>query len=157
MRLSVRSLFATAFVAAMFCGRATQAQPVAITAAFTYQGELASSGSPTSGTYDIRFRPYDAARGGSQVGSVLCSDNLNISGGRFAVSLDFGAAFASEQRFLEIEVCQDTGLDCSDESGYVLLTPRRELTATPNATFAQTATTATTALTAGKSTSLNHH
>ncbi len=130
-----------------------------LTTAFTYQGELANAGTPATGTYDIRFLLYDAATGGTQIGSPLCSDDLAVTNGRFAASLDFGAAaFAGQQRFLEIEVRQDTGLACSDATGWTLLTPRQELTATPNASFAQSAAsaaTATTALSATNAASLN--
>jgi len=123
--------------------RPAMAQP--LTTGFTYQGELASAGTPASGSYDIRFRLYNAGSGGSQIGSTLCSDNLAVTGGRFAAALDFGAVFSGQQRFLEIEVRQDTGLDCADASGYTVLSPRQELTATPNAVFALTAATATSA------------
>ena len=129
-----------------------------LTTAFTYQGELANAGTPATGTYDIRYRLYDAATGGTQIGSTLCSDNLAVNAGRFGVSLDFGGVFTGQKQFLEIEVRQDAGLDCSDASGYTVLAPRQELTATPNATFAQTAATAataTTATTAANAASLN--
>ncbi len=106
------------------------------------QGELTSAGSPAAGTYDIRFRLFDAPSGGNQIGSTLCSDNLAVTSGRFAATLDFGAtAFSGQQRYLEIEVRQDSGLDCSDDSGYTPLTPRQELTAAPYATFAASAAT----------------
>jgi hypothetical protein len=82
---------------------------------------------------------------GNQIGNTLCTNNLAVENGRFAASLDFGSAFSGQKRFLEIEVRQDTGLDCSDSTGYALLSPRQELTATPNASFAQNAATATTA------------
>lgn len=144
--ISVLSLFATV---------AARAQ-TPMTTAFTYQGELASDGTPATGTYDIRYRLYDAASDGTQVGSTLCSDNQAITNGRFTTSLDFGsAAFAGQKRFLEIEVRQDAGLDCADATGFTLLAPRQELTAAPNATFAQAAATATTALTASNAASLN--
>ncbi len=55
------------------------------------------------------------------------------------VSLDFGTAFTGQKRFLEIQVRQDAGQNCSDESGYSALTPRQEMTPTPNASFAQSA------------------
>jgi hypothetical protein len=129
----------------VFTVGAARAQ-TALTTAFTYQGELASSGTPATGTYDLRFRLYDAATDGTQIGSTLCSDNLAVDGGKFAASLDFGAgAFAGQQRYLEIEVRFDTGLGCGDASGYTVLSPRQELTASPNATFAQTAAAAATA------------
>lgn len=110
------------------------AQPV--TTAFTYQGELSQSGGPAEGVYDLRFRLFTAASGGSVVGSVLCSDNVAVSGGRFTVVLDFGAQYAGQQRFLEIEVRPDTGAACGAGGGYTLLSPRQELTITPYAAYA---------------------
>lgn len=104
--------------------------------ALTYQGELASDGGPATGLYDLRFSLYDVAVGGNQIGSTLCSDNLSIDNGRFTVSLDFGAVFNGQQQFLQIEVRQDSGLDCSDATGYTALTPRQELTLTPHAGYA---------------------
>jgi len=138
----------------LFCG-VCLGQPLSLSSAFTYQGELSSTGTPASGLHDIRFRLFDASTGGTQIGGVLCSDNLDVINGRFATSLDFGAVFAGQRRFLEIQVRQDTGLACADSSGYTTLTPRQELTAAPNATFATSSTTATTAATATNATSLN--
>lgn len=139
---------ALALILGVFCvqnaGVARAQSPLG--AGFTYQGELADSGASANGVFDLRFRLYDAEVGGNQVGSVLCSDNLVVVNGRFSVSLDFGAAlFAGQRRFLEIDVRPDAGLGCADGTGYTALTPRQELTATPNATFAQTAASAVTA------------
>jgi hypothetical protein len=110
-----------------------------VSTAFTYQGELAAAGAPAAGTFDIRFRLFDAASDGNQIGSTLCTDDLVIERGRFVVSLDFGTAFTGEKRFIEIEVRQDAGQDCSDATGYATLTSRQEMTATPNASCAQSA------------------
>jgi hypothetical protein len=145
-------------VLSVFAAVSARAQ-TPLDSAFTYQGELTSSGTPATGTYDIRFRLYDAADRRNQIGPILCSDNLSVSAGRFAVTLDFGpAAFDGQQRFLEIEVRADAGQDCGDESSFTILTPRQEITAAPNALFAKnaaTATTATTALTADNAASLD--
>ncbi|MCX5688924.1 MAG: hypothetical protein NTV94_03905 [Planctomycetota bacterium] len=119
------------------------AQP--LTSAFTYQGELSAGGSPATGAYDLRFRLYDAASGGTQIGSTLCADDIDVAAGRFATTLDFGAVFSGQKRFLEIEVRQDSGLECSNASGYTLLVSRQELTAAPNAAFAVNAASATMA------------
>ena len=132
---------------------AVRAQPTPLSTAFTYQGELANAGLPATGSHDIRFRLFDAATDGNQIGSALCSDNLAVTNGRFAASLDFGTvAFTGQKRFVQIEVRQDTGLGCGDAAGYTVLTPRQELTATPNATFALTSAAAATA---GNASSLN--
>lgn len=119
------------------------AQP--LSTSFTYQGELRDAGLPVTGTYDLRFRLFDAASGGTPVGPLLCVDNVTVTDGRFAVALDFGAQFAGQERFLEIEARADTGLTCGDATGFLVLSPRQTLSATPNALFALTAATATTA------------
>ncbi len=100
---------------------------------FTYQGRLAHSGTPANGLYDMRFRLYNAASGGAQVGSTFCADNVGVSGGLFAQRLDFGGQFNGDERFLEVEVRADTGLNCSNASGFVVLTPRQAITAAPYA------------------------
>jgi hypothetical protein len=141
---------------AILAGTARQATAqLPLTTAFTYQGELTSAGSPAAGTYDIRYRLFDAPSGGNQIGSTLCSDNLAVTAGRFAATLDFGApAFSGQQRYLEIEVRQDAGTDCADDSGYTILTSRQQLTAAPYATFASSAGFAQSANSASNATQL---
>lgn len=107
-----------------------------LTTEFTYQGELKSGPSPASGPHDFRFRLYDAFAGGSQQGTTLCANNVTVANGRFTILLDFGAQFTGQKRFLEIEARADTGLDCSNVGGFVLLSPRQELTPAPNAAYA---------------------
>lgn len=132
---------------AMLVGTAGQAKgQQSLSTAFIYQGQLAAAGAPATGAFDIRFRLYDAASGGNQIGGTLCSDDLAVLAGQFAASLDFGGVFAGQKRWLEIEVRVDTGLDCSDASGYTVLSPRQELTAAPQAAFALTASNASNAV-----------
>ncbi len=121
--------------------------------AFSYAGLLSSGGQASNGSFDLRFRLYTAENGGVQLGSTLCLDNAQVTNGKFAVLLDFGTVFNGQKQFLEIDVRQDAGADCFDGSGYSTLTPRQELTGTPNALFAQNAATATTADTAITATS----
>jgi hypothetical protein len=125
-----------------FCSVAL-AQP--LTTSFTFQGDLKSSGSPATGLYDARFRLYDAATGGTQLGPTLCSDNLSLTNGVFTTQLDFGAQFTGQQRFLEVDIRQDTGLNCSNSTGFTTLTPRQPLTAAPNAIYSLSAAAATNA------------
>lgn len=130
-----------------------QAAAQTITTSFTYQGQLTNSGSPASGTHDLRFKLLNAASGGSQIGSTLCANDVQISNGQFTACLDFGAgAFAGQRRFLEIEVRSGTGVDCSNVTGFTTLSPRQEVTVSPYATFASAAAQATTA---GNATQLN--
>jgi hypothetical protein len=119
------------------------AQPLGT--AFTYQGELKAAGVPAAGLHDLRFRLYDASVGGSQVGPTLCTNNIVFADGRFTVELDFLAAFSGQQRFLEVEVRADAGLDCSNLAGFTILGPRQPLTAAPNALFALTSASANAA------------
>jgi hypothetical protein len=107
---------------------------------FTYQGRLKSGGEPASGLHDIRFRLFDAAAGGTQLGSTQCVNDVSVADGLFTASIDFGQQFASpDQRFLELQVREDTGLGCGNGAGFVTLTPRQPLTAAPLASHAQAA------------------
>lgn len=114
-----------------------QAQPLGTD--FAYQGELKQSGTLASGVFDLRFRLLDSAEGGAQLGSTLCSDNVTVVDGRFTVSLDFGAQFTGQQRYLEILVRPDAGTGCEDAGGYTPLAPRQSLSPAPHAMYAQTA------------------
>lgn len=152
MRYGLIALAVAALAAPAF------AQP--LTTAFTYQGELRQSGAPATGTFDLQFKLFDASAAGNQIGSTLCANNVAIVAGRFTTSLDFGAAFTGQRRFLEVSVRADAGgaTPCATVTGYTPLTPRQELTAAPYAVFATSAATAasaTTATTATNATQLN--
>lgn len=104
-----------------------------VTSAFTYQGEFTNAGALVNGTADLRFRLYDAAAGGLQVGATLGATNVSVQNGRFAVDLDFGiGSFNTGQaRWLEIEVRTPAGA-----GGYTLLTGRQAVRPTPFALYA---------------------
>lgn len=128
-----------AFLVLIVVASAARAQSTA----FTYQGQLKSNGTPTTGLHDFRFRLFDAAAGGTQVGSTLCFDDVNVSNGAFTVRLDFGQQFITPgQRHIDIQVRREIGQPCTDDFGYVLLTPRQQLTATPMALSANHANAA---------------
>src|SRR2546423_6852915 len=122
---SILSALGLALAAAAF------AQP--LTTAFTYQGQLTSSGTPATGAHDFKFALFDA--GGTQSGPQLCADNVTVAAGLFNVQLDFGAQFAGQQRFLEIWVRPHNGQGCGSAAGFTILGPRQNLTAAPNAVF----------------------
>lgn len=101
--------------------------------AFTYQGKLDRGGSPASGSFDLEFKLWDAASGGSQVGSTQTVNALPITNGLFTVTLDFGGgAFDGNARWLEIAV-QGPG-----DGGFTLLAPRQSMTVAPYAIRALT-------------------
>ncbi len=106
---------------------------------FSYQGELLTDGQPATGAFDLRFRLFDAAIGGGQVGQTLCIDGQSIDQGRFAVLLNFGPVFGGAARFLEIAVRTDAGGSCAQTEGFTVLAARLPLTATPYAVHALSA------------------
>ncbi len=72
--------------------------------AFTYQGRLDSSGSPSTGSYDLRVFVFDAAGGGFLRG-FLTNSAVVVSNGLFTTTLDFGfGVFNGGPRWLEIGV-----------------------------------------------------
>ncbi len=134
------------FLALVPAARRSSAAPLGT--AFSYQGQLKDGGLPADGVYDLQFRLFDAAAGGSQVGSTVAKGDVAVAGGLFVVSLDFGAApFAGQARFLEIGVRPG-----ASTGAYTLLGARQELTPSPNALFAAAAATATSATTAASAT-----
>ncbi len=106
---------------------------------FTYQGRLKNGTAAASGAHDMRFKLFDAATGGTQVGSTQCLNNVALTEGLFSATIDFGPQFlTTAQRFLEIDVRADFGSPCTDVFGYVTLT-RQLMTPAPRATAATVA------------------
>jgi len=97
--------------------------------AFTYQGKLADSGTPATGTYDIQFKLFDALTDGNQIGATITNSTVAVSNGVFSAELDFGAgAFDATPRYLEICVRL-----AGDPNPYTVLAPRQSFTAIPYA------------------------
>lgn len=112
--------------------------------AFNYQGQLKQNGQAVNANADLRFLMYDAAVGGSQVGSLIEAPLTPINNGVFTTSLDFGAnVFSGDARWLEIHVRVPAG-----SGNYATLSPRQPLSATPYAIQAlSTSAVPSTALT----------
>lgn len=107
--------------------------------AFTFQGELKDNNAPANGTYDLRFKMYSVATGGTQIGVDGCADNVVVANGRFATTVSTGVNFAASQPyFLEVLVRRDLGLNCTNTTGYTTL-PRQAITQTPRASAANVA------------------
>jgi hypothetical protein len=96
--------------------------------AFTYQGELQSSGSPISTPADFQFSLFTAATGGTQVGSPVTRSGVSVSSGLFTTPVDFGVnPYTSNQAlFLEIAVRNPAG-----SGSFVTLGSRQALTPAP--------------------------
>jgi hypothetical protein len=107
--------------------------------AFTYQGRLIEADEPASGQYDFEFRLYRNSEGGPQEGSTLDVNEVAVIDGYFTVELDFGDdtdIFNGYARWLEFGVRPG---DMNDPNVYTMLSPRQEVTPTPYAIYAETA------------------
>jgi hypothetical protein len=118
----------------MLCVATAYAEPLGT--AFTYQGQLKSGGTPVTGAYDLRFSLWDAVSGGAQVGSTICLDNVSVSSGLFTVSLDFGAQFNGDARFLQVAVKAGGAVGDCAIGIFTTLTPRQPLNGAPYALYA---------------------
>jgi len=127
-----RKLFFTTIIAllAVFISAATALAQGGT--AFTYQGQLLDGGSPANGSYDFRFRLYNAVSGGGQVGSTLTLQDLVVSEGVFITQLDFGSVFDGAALWLDIGVRPG-----ASTGSFTSLSPRQSLTATPYALHSQ--------------------
>jgi len=139
-RATVRQVgFVTAALATVMCGAVVPVHSAPLGTAFTYQGQLQTSGVPANAVCDLEFALYAAAAGGAQLGSTETRAAVAVTAGLFTVQLNesgqFGpSAFAGEQRWLQI------GVRCPAGSGsYTTLSPRQPLTASPYASYAPVA------------------
>ncbi len=102
---------------------------------FTYQGQLKGPTGPINGLCDLRFRLFDAASGGIQVGSTVTHEGVGLEDGLFTALLDFGpGAFPGDARWLAVEVRCPAGA-----GSYTSLSPRQPLTPGPYALYAAAA------------------
>src|SRR6185503_236823 len=114
---------------------------LAQTNTFTYQGRLMENGAPVNGSNDLTFTLYTLASGGVTVGASNVVNDLAVTNGLFAVTLDYGAgAFDGSARWLEIAARPGASV-----GAYTLLLPRQPITATPYAMRALNAGNAATA------------
>jgi hypothetical protein len=100
--------------------------------AFTYQGRLSDHGAFASGSYDLQFSLWNAPSGPSQLGGAITNAATAVSNGLFSVTLDFGANFPGQDRWLEIDARTNAG------GAWSALSPRQKLTPSPYAITAGT-------------------
>ena len=102
--------------------------------AFTYQGQLQNNGSPASGTYNLTFSLFNISSGGSVVAGPVTTNGVIVTNGLFTVLVDFGpGVFTGQTNWLAI------GVETNGVSSFTTLNPRQELTPTPYAILANTA------------------
>ena len=106
--------------------------------AFTYQGRLNDDGDPAEGVYDFVFELYESPIvGATAIGTPVSLEDVEVTGGYFTVKIDFGVSmFTGESRWLSIKVRPG---DSPFLLKHATLSPRQEITPTPNAIYAATA------------------
>lgn len=120
-------------------------------AGFTFQGRLLDDGVPQDGLCDLRFKLFDAATAGTQLGLSQTVTNVTIDDGLFTATVnaanEFGSnAFTGEARWLEVLVA------CPAGSGvYFILSPRYPLNAAPYAATVRPGATVNGTLPGGNS------
>ena|GEM_PF-601955 len=111
--------------------------PGPTTTAITYQGRLGEAGEYANGQYDMQFKLFGFPTGqGSQQGSTIVKDEVEVYEGYFTVQLDFWSAtpdiFNGESRWLEIGVRPG---ELEDPNDYNIIDPRQEITPAPYALY----------------------
>ncbi|MCJ7778552.1 MAG: hypothetical protein MUP16_09590, partial [Sedimentisphaerales bacterium] len=99
--------------------------------AWTYQGRLMDANVPADGLYDLQFKLYDVNVAGTQKGSTIDVNELDVIDGQFTILLDFGSdVFNGDDRWLQIGVRPGVQKDPNE---YTTLSPRQKVTPTPYA------------------------
>jgi hypothetical protein len=97
--------------------------------AWTYQGRLMDANDPADGLYDFEFRLFDDPCIGTQQGSTIEVNDLDVIDGYFTAEVDFGSSvFDGNARWLQIGVRPGDSLRY-----YTTLGSRQEVTPTPYA------------------------
>ncbi|MBK8046160.1 MAG: hypothetical protein IPK16_02925 [Anaerolineales bacterium] len=115
-----------------------------VNTAFTYQGQIKKNGATFSGVCGFRFKLWNAATAGTQVGATQQLNSVQVANGIFTAQLNFGNQFTGQARWLEV------GVKCPSDASFVTQSPRLLMTSSPYAIGlmpnAQISTTGTTGL-----------
>jgi hypothetical protein len=122
--------FLTLVLAAVTIVAARPALAAPLGTAITYHGVLTDAGLPASGAVDLRFRLFDSAAGGTELGLVSV-DDVTVTEGRVTATLDFGDQYDGDARWLQVEV-----RDGASTGAYTVISPRQALLATPAGLYA---------------------
>ena len=102
--------------------------------AFTYQGQLQNTNGPVHGTYNFNFSLFNTNINGTAIAGPVTVNGVVITNGLFTVAIDFSASVWNGQtNWLQIAV------ETNGASSFTNLSPRQQLTPTPYAIFANTA------------------
>lgn len=124
LRLSCSTLVLAVFALAIPAANAQQ---------FSYVGVLEENGAGAvgDGTYDLRFRLFDAESAGVELAAANELADVAVAHGNYAVVLDFGTAVLAPDAWLQLEV------RASGDATYDVLLPRQRITGVPLALFAE--------------------
>lgn len=71
---------------------------------FVVQGQLRDNGSIANDLYDFEFELWDASTSGSQIGTVLSFEDIDVVAGVFTVEVDFGAVFTGTPVWVQTNI-----------------------------------------------------
>ena len=101
--------------------------------AFTYQGRLYDRTNPANGTFDMAFGLWNAPANGTENAGPLTISGIGVTNGLFTVTIDFGSGvWNGATNWLQIAVATNGG-------SFTVLSPRQQLTPTPYAIMANSA------------------
>lgn len=83
------TILVLAFGLMVFISQVSRAETMGT--AFTYQGRLIDANKAADGLYDIQFKLFDANVAGTQKGSTVDVNELDVIDGQFTILLDFGS------------------------------------------------------------------
>ncbi len=100
-------------------GTALAAPALAEPTPLVYEGQLSYLDAPVDSSADLRFRLFDSAEAGAQLGDTIELPAHALTDGAFKATLDFGA---SASGWLEVSVRAPSG-----DGDYVTLSPRQRV------------------------------
>src|SRR5580692_2042470 len=105
MKTKLHQLFIALALLALLTLNAQLSTAFAQGTAFTYQGQLQSSGSPAGGTYNLTFALFNTNTGGTAVAGPVTNNGVVVTNGLFTVLIDFGSnIFTGTNYWLQIAV-----------------------------------------------------
>ncbi|MFN2393080.1 MAG: tail fiber domain-containing protein [Pyrinomonadaceae bacterium] len=126
-----------AILSILFLSSAINAQ----TTLFTFQGKLPNEVTPVNDTLEMEFKLFDAAMGGTQIGTTNLVQVVEVKNRAFTVQLDFGGvAFSGTDRYIEISYRRNSN------QPFDVVSPRQPVLSVPYAIRSLTAITADNAL-----------
>jgi hypothetical protein len=134
MKIRIQKLLATLAMLALATLSSELSTARAQGTAFTYQGQLLLSNSPANGSYNMIFSLFENSGGSGPLLFAQTNLDVNVSGGLFTTELDFGpGVFSGATYWLQTQV------ESNGASTYTALSPLIQVTPSPYAVYAESA------------------